>query len=172
MAVAKLQKEVLADRIDAGNVGVAIGDVNVIAAMSHDVVERRPERARGLIRRHAECERQGVGGIGIAQRQAADACNDNKLSHASLLILLERDDNSKSCHRALAFWWSMIFSENRHPPPELGCSRVLALLNGRKPETSDLRWSSPRAGFFGIMLWQRMRGNRALRQWRLGRLDR
>src|SRR5258708_3404136 len=38
----------------------------------------------------------------------------------------------------------MIFSENRHPPPELGCSRVLALLHGRKSETSELRWSSPR----------------------------
>src|SRR5580704_5553017 len=65
---------------------------------------------------------------------------------------LERDDVSSSRHPTQAFWLSMIFSENRHPPPELGCSRVLALLHGRKPETSDLRWSSPRAGFFGIML--------------------
>src|SRR5580704_7561257 len=91
IALAELQKEVLADRIDAGNVGVAIGDVHVVAAMLGDVVERRPERARGFVRRHAECEWQGVGGIGIAQRQPADACNDNKLSHASLLILPEHD---------------------------------------------------------------------------------
>jgi hypothetical protein len=27
----------------------------------------------------------------------------------------ERDDFSSSRHRALGFWWSMIFSENRHP---------------------------------------------------------
>jgi hypothetical protein len=28
---------------------------------------------------------------------------------------LERDDFSSSRHPALAFWWSMIFSENRYP---------------------------------------------------------
>src|SRR5262249_35517689 len=28
----------------------------------------------------------------------------------------ERDDFSSNRHPALAFWWSMIFSENRYPP--------------------------------------------------------
>jgi hypothetical protein len=28
---------------------------------------------------------------------------------------LEQDDFSSSRHPALAFWWSMIFSENRYP---------------------------------------------------------
>jgi hypothetical protein len=41
---------------------------------------------------------------------------------------------------------------NRNPPPELGCSRVLVFSHGRKSETSDLRWSSPRAGIFLITL--------------------
>jgi hypothetical protein len=26
-----------------------------------------------------------------------------------------RDDDSPNCHSALAYWWSMIFSENRYP---------------------------------------------------------
>src|SRR5205814_4819657 len=30
---------------------------------------------------------------------------------------LERDDFSSSRHPALGFWWSMMFSENRLPPP-------------------------------------------------------
>src|SRR5713101_7805249 len=59
-----------------------------------------------------------------------------------------RRPGSSSRDPALAFWWSMIFSENRSPPPELGCSRVLALLSGRKSETSDLRWSSPEGKLF------------------------
>jgi hypothetical protein len=29
---------------------------------------------------------------------------------------LERDDFSSNRHPALAYWWSMIFSENRFPP--------------------------------------------------------
>jgi hypothetical protein len=29
---------------------------------------------------------------------------------------LERDDFSSNRHLALAYWWSMIFSENRYPP--------------------------------------------------------
>ena len=41
--------------------------------------------------------------------------------------MLERDDFSASRHHALAFWWSMIISENRYSPAELGCSRVLPL---------------------------------------------
>src|SRR6202008_4078738 len=42
---------------------------------------------------------------------------------------LERDDFSSNRHPALAYWWSMIFSENRYPP---------RIKSG--------------AGFFGIML--------------------
>src|SRR5262249_26837341 len=42
---------------------------------------------------------------------------------------LERDDDSSNRHPALAFWWSMILSENRYPP---------RIKSG--------------AGFFGIML--------------------
>jgi hypothetical protein len=41
-------------------------------------------------------------------------------SHAVLFrtlsnAILERDDFSSRRHSALAFWWSMIFSENRYP---------------------------------------------------------
>jgi hypothetical protein len=43
----------------------------------------------------------------------------DELSHentpSSAIALLERDDFSSNRHPALAFRWSMIFSENRHP---------------------------------------------------------
>jgi len=33
----------------------------------------------------------------------------------ALDLRLERDDFSSNRHLALAYWWSMIFSENRYP---------------------------------------------------------
>src|SRR5262249_1157964 len=44
---------------------------------------------------------------------------------------LERDDFSSNRHPALAYWWSMIFSENRYPLfgimlyPSVGSSTIL-----------------------------------------------
>src|SRR5438309_2416790 len=38
--------------------------------------------------------------------------------------VLERDDFSSNHRPALAYWWSMIFSENRYPAP----NRVRAML--------------------------------------------
>jgi len=41
--------------------------------------------------------------------------------------LLERDDFSSNRHHALAYWWSIIFSENRYPLFKIMLARLKAL---------------------------------------------
>src|SRR6516164_11616780 len=40
----------------------------------------------------------------------------NAVAVPASAAVLERDDLSSNRHPALHYWWSMIFSENRHPP--------------------------------------------------------
>jgi hypothetical protein len=53
----------------------------------------------------------------------------------------ERDDFSSNRHRALRYWWSMIFSENRHP------------LFGIMLYWWSMIFSENRYPLFGIMLY-------------------
>jgi hypothetical protein len=51
-------------------------------------------------------------------RREPNACANRKSMFfiaKTAWIALERDDFSSNRHPALAFCWSMIFSENRHP---------------------------------------------------------
>jgi len=115
-----IRAAVIVDADDDMIVGQAVREVRILGEGEGG---RRREHANRVQQGKRDCrpDAKALGRYGQHRAseypvQAILAQSEDRPSIAVCnVFLLERDDVSSNRHPALAFWWRMIFSENRYP---------------------------------------------------------